>query len=204
MKSFINNTLICFITILFSILISIFMVEIFFRKGPFMIIYFSIPFSILISLILSLVLACINLMLNYIRNIYFYILSFMVIATPLLIIGWINYSPPDKILIKKYITKTIPSSLSNTHSVIEYPAIDHIIRVSFTISNDDFNKYIFNKNYKLSNDDFPYRLPIINSYKWWNFEKLKTLKQYKLDSSGSDHYLWYDEINNSVYFLRVR
>lgn len=204
MKSFIKNTAICIIVILSSFLFGVFCVEILFRKGPFFIIYHSIPIGLIISFLLSIILSSINLGKKFLdKRISIVVIIFLIFGTTIFL-GWRTYSPSGISLIRKYITNKLPPSLTETKSSVEYPSIDHIIRIAFKISDNDFKLYVLNESFKPSDDNFPYSVPAIKTYNWWDSNKLKTYKQYKSNYLGGINYLWYAENEHHAYFMRIR
>jgi hypothetical protein len=150
------------------------------------------------------ILTLINLHKNFFKKALPHLAVFIGICSIVLVYGWRTFDLSPEELINKYITETIPQSMSGMKGVIEYPAIDHVIRITFNINQKDFNKYILNSNYKPSNDDFPYTLPIIEKLKWWKVRGLKEYQQFKGVFSNGIHYIWHDPSKDNVYFLRVR
>jgi hypothetical protein len=203
-KQFLKKKTLGFLSAFSSYIFGFLLIEILFRKGPFFIIFHSIPIGLAIFFLLSMVLSLIDWLKRYLNKALSHIIIFIFIVSIVLLYGGITFNPSPKKLITKYITETMPPSITDIKGVIEYPAIDHIIRIAFKINKKDFKKYLLNGKYRSSNDDFPYTLPTIEEYKWWNVKELKGHQQFKRVYSDGIQYLWYDAVNNYVYFLRVR
>lgn len=204
MNLIIKNFLVSFLTIFFGILFGLLGVELFFRKGPFFIIFFFIEPGVIISALISIAIILINFKLKILNK---KILKGLLFSLPFLIImllGWYTYNPSDTMLFKRFINNELPASLSNIKGTIEYPAIDHIVRISFKINEEDFIKLIKNGDYKYSSDDFPFRVPIVVDYDWWNPEVITVLPQYVSIRKKGIQYLWYDKKRQYGYFMRIR
>jgi hypothetical protein len=204
MKSFLKSYSFCFLCISISYIFAFLLIELFFRNSQFFIIFYSIPFGFLFASLLSLFLSLIDIYKNFLNKLLSYLIMFMIVFLIVISYGFVIFNLPPKKLINMYVTETMPPSIEDIRGVIEYPAVDHIIRIRFKIDKDDFNNYILKKIYAPSDDDFPYCLPIIKEYKWWNMNELKNYQQFKAYNNNGIQYLWYNETQCYAYFLRVR
>lgn len=187
-----------------GIVFGFFLVEILFRVGAFFIIVFSIPLSLIIgapAALVSLLLAKFIFKLQ--KNITIPIVLSLTICTAIILIGKNVYSPAPAVLLERFLIKENSYSVTNIEGVIEYPSIDHIVRLSFNISQKDYNFLITDAEFEKSNENFPLNSPTIKSYLWWDSQELTTLQQYKRNLSNEYQYIWYDSNKNVAWFMSL-
>jgi len=179
------------------------LVEVFFRQGPVFIILFSIPVAIIIGVPAALISLFLQYLFKVPVNRIFPAVISIIMCMGIVVQGKYTYAPSPETLFTRFVSSQSMQTISAVKGTIEYPTIDHIVRLTFQISPADFALLKEQGDFGVSQDDFAFRVPFVKNYPWWSSQNLKSLQTFARKHSDESQYLWYDSNGNTAWFMSI-
>ena len=106
-------------------------------------------------------------------------------------------------MFERFISKEIPETVADIRGTLEYPSIDHIARIAFRISKEEYDTLITKYDCEQINRPSPKTWPLIRQHSWWDPDEIEKLPEYEHMTKKGVRCFWYDESNSVCYFIHA-
>jgi len=112
------------------------------------------------------------------------------------------------LLTEKYLNHALDKNIINLKTISERPAMDLVVKMSFTASDDVIKKIVYNKNFVRNEEKELYPYCIIfhmpgKNIKWWNPKEISEPEMYEIKNNLYYECLLKDVKSKKVYFVHI-